>query len=364
MPAKRFNLDPIPQPPAPARDRALAASPDGSRDLVAARVVPLDRLIADPGQPRKAFSTEALQALADSLAAQGMRQPITAYYDDNLERFVVISGERRLRAAHLAGLREVPVLLERRPTSESEKLVLQLAENLVREDLTPLEAAAALARLKELRPSDWDHVALRHGIGKRRAYQLIELLDDPPAIRGALERGEIREGHAAELRRVAPAQQARLLDEVVAHGLSVADTRKLKASIRDSADLAPPLAEVAPPSSDRAEPTGDPLAGRIADLIGTATLVVSEPAHAQVRGGAVLVEEKQRRDRSRRLRQRLEHIASELRNVHTDEITSEYTQLPEIIAQARLARESLDRFIQLLERVQLDRPGDMAEVPT
>jgi hypothetical protein len=75
--------------------------------------------------------------------------------------------------------------------------------------------------------------------------------------------------------------------------------------------------------------------------------------------GAAIVEEKARRERTRRLRQRLENIARELRNMHMEEVTAEYTQLPEIIVQARQARESLDAFIDLLERIQLDQAGAM-----
>src|SRR6185312_3485111 len=181
MPGKRFDFTPIPQPAAPARDRALTASSDGSAPLAAARLVPLERLIPDPDQPRKVFAEEGLGELADSLRAQGMRQPITAYYDDSKERFVVISGERRLIAAGRAGLTQVPVLVERRPGTE---------------------AAHALARLRELRPNDWLEVARRHGIGRRRAYQYLEHLRDVSPLREALELGTVSEEHAEELRRV------------------------------------------------------------------------------------------------------------------------------------------------------------------
>ena len=380
MPSKRFNLDPLPQPTAPARDRALAASPDGSRELAAARLVPTDLLIADPEQPRRTFTEESLTDLSASLQAQGMRQPITAYYDDSRQRFVVISGERRLRAAGIARLAEVPVLLEHRPTSEGDKLVLQLAENLVREDLTPLEAGAALARLKELRPNDWEGVAARHGINRRRAYQLMERLEDPAPLRAALEQGTIREGHAAEIRRAPAEQQAELLEEVVAHTLSVADTRTLIAGMRDqppapggTAPSEPPQGKAAtttlhpngsasqtePPTPTPALPTASGVpatAGQVAAVIAAAAPGLAEQPASR---GAALVAAKERRDRSRRLRQRLERISMELRNMHLEEVTAEYTALPEIIVQARQARDSLDAFIGLLERVQLDDAGEM-----
>ncbi len=248
MPGKRFDFTPIAQPAAPARDRALTASSDGSAPLAAARLVPLERLIADPDQPRKVFAEEALGELADSLRAQGMRQPITAYYDDSKERFVVISGERRLIAAGRAGLAQVPVLVERRPGTEGDKLVLQLAENLVREDLTVPEAAHALARLRELRPGDWLEVARRHGIGRRRAYQYLEHLKDVTPLREALEQGTVSEGHAEELRRAPEGRVPFLLHEVVTHGLSVGNTRKLIAAERAEAEREEPQPQ---PRTDR-----------------------------------------------------------------------------------------------------------------
>lgn len=405
MPSKRFDFTPIPQPVAPARDQALTASSDGSQPLATARLVPLELIVADPDQPRKTFSEESLDELADSLRADGMRQPITAYYDDSRERFVVISGERRLLAATRAGLPVVPVLVERRPSSEGDKLVLQLAENLVREDLTVPDAARALARLKELRPDDWVEVARRHGINRRRAYQYLQFHESPRLLREAVEVGRISDGHLQELRRVPPERLSMLLDEVVSHGLSVADTRRLIAAERQttahppvertqratlepsddteqiSAEVPPtvPNVMVDPPPFTAGMPVA-PAQGRgaTAGAIATAmsdntdnALLAPSPSSAglsrvppALSPGAALHEQKTRRDRSRRLRLRLKHIAGELRNMHLEEVTAELTNLPDIILQARQARDSLDSFIALLERVQLDTAGPMELPPT
>lgn len=365
MPAKRFDFAPIPQAPAPARDQVLQASTDGSQPLAAARLVPLDRLVADPDQPRRTIGDEGLRELADSLRAQGMRQPITAYYDDSRERFVVISGERRLRAARQAGMASVPVLVERRPTSETEKLVMQLAENLVREDLTAHEAARALARLKELRPKDWLAVAARHGFGRRRAYQYLDLLDDPPPLRQAVEAGTLAPGHAEELRRVDPARLPHLLDEVVAHKLSVADTRKLIAA--DRKEEAQPAEERPAPAAPGEYPaTGlasrrhaGATAGAVADAMQAEAAAPALPPQASP--GAALAEARARRRQARQLRARLERIGSELRNMHVEEIAADMSQLPEIIVQARQTRDHLDAFIALLERVRLDQAGEADE---
>ncbi len=364
MPAKSFDFTPIAQPAAPARDLMLAASPDGSRPLAAARLVPVERLIADPDQPRKTFDQEALNDLAASLLTAGMRQPITAYYDDSREQFVVVSGERRLLAARIAGLTEAPVLVEHRPVSDAEKLVLQLAENLVREGLTTPDAARALARLKELQPSDWLEVARKHGINRRRAYQYLEYLKDPSPLRAALDSGAIADGHAQELRRVAPGRLAALLDEVIGNGLSVQDTRRLIAADAQAKPARARLGAVESRESNGGRPAkGRPsrhvdgiAAGQIADTM------APDADSAEPSAGAALRDEKRRRERTRRLRARLERIASELRNAHVDEVARELTALPEIIKQARETRDSLDQFINLLERVRLDRAGDM-ELP-
>ncbi len=353
MARRQFDFTPIPQPAAPGRDSALSASSDGSQPLAAARMVPLERLIADPDQPRKTIDEEALQELATSLRTVGMRQPITAFYDDSRERFVVISGERRLLAARIAAFTHVPVLVEHRPTSDADKLVLQLVENLVREDLTVPDAARALARLRELRPSDWLDVARQHGIGRRRAYQYLEHLSDLPVLQQALRDNEISEGHAAELRRVPADRVPELLHEVIDNSLSVANTRRLIAGAKSEAPAPSPVPEteanaLGEPQRGTRSGSATVEAGAVADLL------PSGRPEAGLSGGD-LRREKARRERTRRLRLRLERIAAELRNVHMDEVATDLDDLPEIIAQARAARISLDSFIALLERIRLDQ---------
>jgi ParB-like chromosome segregation protein Spo0J len=268
-------------------------------------------------------------------------------------------------AARIAGLAEVPVLVGHRPTSDAEKLVLQLAENLVREDLTVPDAARALARLKELRPADWLDVARLHGIARRRAYQYLEHLKDPVELQQALIRGDIAEGHAEELRRVPPARLPSLLAEVVSNSLSVSNTRRLIAGDKDAQldrderageTANPPSAELERDAVPRANGT---TAGLVADIIAGSVVSRGEDTRPT---GAGLRKDKARRERSRRLRLRLERIAAELRNMHVEEVSTELMAVPEIIVQARAARESLDRFIALLERVKLDQAGAM-EVP-
>lgn len=362
MAPRHFDFTPIPQPAAPARDMALAASSDGSQPLTAARLVPLDRLVTDPDQPRQTIDEEALQELATSLQTVGMRQPITAYYDDSRETFVVISGERRLLAARVAGLTHVPVLVEHRPTSDADKLVLQLAENLVREDLTVHDAARALQRLRELRPSDWLEVARRHGIGRRRAYQYLEHLSDLPILQQALAGKTISEGHAAELRRLPGDLVPSVLQEVIDNHLSVASTRQLIAGAKAATPTEAPS-----PASNRPQEGPWAIAGAAMTDTVTAKEVVAVLAPEPVRtaappSGGDIRREKARRERTRRLRLRLERIASELHNVHVDEVAKDLDELPEIIAQAREARAGLDAFIALLERIRLDRaePGPTA----
>ena len=281
------------------------------------------------------------------------------------------------------------MLLEHRPTSEGDKLVLQLAENLVREDLTPLEAGAALARLKELRPRDWEGVAARHGINRRRAYQLMERLDDPAPLRAALEQGIIREGHAAEIRRAPAEQQADLLGEVVAHTLSVADTRSLIAGMRDEQPAPRRVARSAPPGAGAAATSARPPAG-------SASQTARPPSRQRQRiARAGSVNRARNRRPSARSRRRSPQpprpawrsgprrgarrwwrrrsggtapaaCACAWSGSPWSCATCTWRRLrrnippcPEIIVQARQARESLDAFIGLLERVQLDDAGEM-----
>jgi ParB family transcriptional regulator, chromosome partitioning protein len=120
---------------------------DGLKAFRDARLIPIDRLVPDPDQPRKVFTDEAIDRLADSLRARGMLQPIRARWDTDLGRWVIVAGERRFRAARRAGWTEVPCVTVEGAMTDSEILQDQLIENCLREDLQPLEQAEAFKAL-------------------------------------------------------------------------------------------------------------------------------------------------------------------------------------------------------------------------
>jgi len=225
----------------------------------------------------------------------------------------------------------------------------------VREDLTVPDAARALQRLRELRPADWLEVARQYGIGRRRAYQYLEHLSDPPILQQALVEREISEGHAAELRRLTPDRVPALLHEVVENRLSVANTRQLIAGTKNTPSAERPAPETAREAEYGQQPT-DPVLGDSLTARDVAEVLAPESTRPTPHssGGDIRLE-KARRERTRRLRIRLERIASELRNMSVEEVARDLDALPEIIQEARAARVGLDAFIALLERIRLDR---------
>ena len=207
---KQFSLgsEPTGVLPSPIRAEILRKTrDDGVSALPGAKLIARERLRPDPQQPRRAFERAGLLSLAGSLLADGMQQPITAYYDDEDDAFTIVAGERRWRAAEIAGLERVPVIVGPRPDDPADTLGKQLAENLLRVDLTELEKARALARLRELQPQTWEHLAMQHGLSDRRLYQMLSLLEAPEPLQEAIQQGEIggapRAGHRAAARAAA-----------------------------------------------------------------------------------------------------------------------------------------------------------------
>jgi ParB family chromosome partitioning protein len=178
-------------------------------------------LAPNPQQPRKHFAPEALAELADSIRASGVLQPIVARVRG--DRYEILVGERRWRAAQQAGLTDVPVLV--REASDAQALELALVENLLREDLNPLEAAQAYQRL--LGEFGWTQEELAGRIGKDRSSvaNVLRLLRLPDAIQEDLRSGRLTMGHARALMGLATvAAQLRLREEILAQDWSVRTT--------------------------------------------------------------------------------------------------------------------------------------------
>jgi ParB family chromosome partitioning protein len=185
---------------------------------------PLDRVDPNPRQPREAFDEEALQELAASIQAVGVLQPIVVRPLDN--RFQIIMGERRVRAAKLAHLATIPAVV--RLTDENSLLRDALIENIHREDLNPLEEAAAYEQL--LADFDVTHEELATRLGRSRSgiTNALRLLKAAPSVQRRIAAGTLSAGHArAVMKLIDHQQQERLADRIVAEGLTVRQAEEL-----------------------------------------------------------------------------------------------------------------------------------------
>jgi ParB family chromosome partitioning protein len=173
---------------------AVSDGGDGERDNL--RDLSLELIAPNPHQPRRSFDDEALESLAASLRVRGVLQPILVRPKPG-GTYELIAGERRLRAAQLAGLDSIPALV--RPRDDAESLELALIENMAREDLNPVEEARACAALVEELGLSREEVGLRVGRSRVAVSNLLRLLDLPDEALELLERGELSEGHGRAL---------------------------------------------------------------------------------------------------------------------------------------------------------------------
>lgn len=203
----------------------LAGAGPAGAEGAGLKTLPLDSLERGPYQPRRDFKPEALRELADSIRAQGLVQPIVARRRPGLEKYEIIAGERRWRAARLAGLREVPVVIRAAP--DKMVMCIGLIENIQREDLNPLEEASALDRL--IREFEMRHEDVAAAIGRSRSAvsNLLRLLELEQAVKRMLAAGELEMGHARALLSLPARQQATVARKVAQQGLSVRATEAL-----------------------------------------------------------------------------------------------------------------------------------------
>ncbi|MGH8497236.1 MAG: ParB/RepB/Spo0J family partition protein [Methylococcales bacterium] len=188
------------------------------------KTLPVELLQRGKHQPRRDMDRERLQELADSISAQGVIQPIVIRPLDD-EKYEIVAGERRWRAAQLAGLHEVPVII--RDISDQAAMALALIENIQREDLSPLEEAEGLHRL--LNEFNMTHQQVADAVGKSRTTvtNLLRLLDLQEEVKNHLAKGAIEMGHARALLGLEGTLQIQAAQKVVAKGLNVRATEKL-----------------------------------------------------------------------------------------------------------------------------------------
>jgi len=201
--------------------------------------IPLARIAENPRQPRRRYDDEALATLAASIRQHGVIQPILV--TETIDGYQLVAGERRVRAARLAGLDRIPAIV--RQLADRQQLELALVENLQREDLDPIEAALAYRQLIDEFSFTQDDLAARVGRARSTVANTLRLLELDAAVQEALVSGAITEGHARALGGLAAQDQRRLLPTVVQEGLSVRQTEELVRRLREARQPAPGAVE-------------------------------------------------------------------------------------------------------------------------
>jgi ParB family chromosome partitioning protein len=216
-------VKPMPPPtsPAPVAPAATSAPADVSERVL--RVKP-DRIQPSPLQPRKDFTTEALQELAASIKEQGIVQPLIVR--DRQTHYELIAGERRWRAAQLLHLPEVPVIV--READDVAVLELALIENLQRENLNPMEEALGYSQLIDQFQLRQEDVAAKVGKSRVAVANALRLLKLAPEVQGYVRDGRLSVGHAKVILSLASVEQQKLATErILKSGLSVRQTEEL-----------------------------------------------------------------------------------------------------------------------------------------
>lgn len=207
--------------------------------------VPVDKILPDPDQPREDFDPEALERLADSLKARGQLQPIRVRWDEARGVYVLICGERRWRAAKIAGMTTMSCVVTEGPIDAGELLALQLVENCLREDLQPIEQARAFKALMDRNGWSGNQTAKALGVAQPTVVRALALLELPRPIQDQVERGALAPATAYEIGKVEdPETQREIADRVVSEHLSRSETIE---AVRAAAKGSP-----AKPSKDRA----------------------------------------------------------------------------------------------------------------
>ncbi len=260
--------------------RGLSALIPQREDAARASVeLSVDEISRNPYQPRQDFEPGALAELAASIGEHGVLQPILV--NETPEGYVLVAGERRLRAAQMAGLERIPAVV--RTFAEREQLALALVENLQRADLSPLDEARAFRRMMSEFGLTQEEVAGRIGRSRSAVANTIRLLELAEPVQAAIAAGTISEGHGRALGGVADHDtQAQVLKLVTGRGMSVRQTEELVRRVRD---------QQGSPSgtTPSANPEPDPELERIANGLRSAlgTKVSLAPTR---RGGRITIE--------------------------------------------------------------------------
>lgn len=256
-------------------DAILSVSKDQESDQEL-RNVPVDLVVPNASQPRRRFEEEALNALAASLGEKGVLQPVLVRpLPDG--RYELVAGERRWRAAQIAGLQEIPAIVRAR--GDAEALEVALVENMAREDLNPVEEARACAALVEELGLTREQVGSRVGRSRVAVSNLMRLLDLPDEVLSLIEAGSLSEGHGRALLLAEDHGARRRLARASAEGEWSVRTVEAQARKENGQEAPRPRAQ----RRSKPTPAADQVAAsaEIADLLEQAT-----GAEVKVRGDA------------------------------------------------------------------------------
>lgn len=218
----------------PAAESATVAKGSETSTQGDLRNLPVDVIQKGRYQPRHEIAQEALQELADSIRAQGVVQPVVVRpLPEDPAKYELIAGERRWRAAQLAGLHEIPAVI--RDVPDQAAMAMGLIENIQREELNPIEEAAALQRLIE--EFGLTHQQTAEAVGRSRAAvsNLLRLLTLEPKVKLMLEERQLEMGHARALLALLGSTQVKAAEQVFARGLSVRETEHLVRKLQQPA---------------------------------------------------------------------------------------------------------------------------------
>jgi ParB family chromosome partitioning protein len=244
------------EPVAP-RGESPARQPDEEPALSIGAEIPIDNIEPNPHQPRRDFNEEALRELADSIKNLGVIQPITVHVIRN-GKFQIISGERRYRAARMAGLETIPAFIRTVDDEEKSILIQALVENIQRENLNALEIAVTYQRLMDEGSLTQDDLSRRIGKKRSTVANYLRLLQQPAEVQAAVRTSAISMGHA---RAIAGLQddkdQVRLVRMAIDKALSV----------RQVEDIVKKAAQPKPPKTTAADAAPDPTEGALKEAM-------------------------------------------------------------------------------------------------
>jgi ParB family chromosome partitioning protein len=223
------------------------------------RLVSIESLSPNPDQPRKTLSQASLDELAESIRRHGLLQPLLVH-EQEAGKYIIIAGERRYRAAQIAGLTQVPVIV-RTPNDSDRHLELSLVENIQREDLDPIEEAQAYLKLMEISGATQERVAEIVGKNRVTVANAIRLLKLPENIQAAIKQGIISSGHARALLSIEDDEERqKLFDRICKDNLSVRQTEQEAQNLQGDLQTKKPKARKSSHITEAGEETAlDPL---------------------------------------------------------------------------------------------------------